>query len=188
MPAQWPAGSYFVLLDGAPQQIELPASGRNLVQYFQIGPAAGPYPDYSYRKLSAAFVGNGLRPNAPLHLAEKGTVWIWNFLGSGARVWMGHLGIWLRLRCQKHRSYTRRKFFRVPIFYAKNKSIKLNCVIAPRCRRSMVHMGRFSWKWRSSLKVSALACFENMVSRFSGLRRLRLSCRMFREGHGLRIG
>ena len=111
MPVQWPAGSYFVLLDGAPQQIELPASGRNLVQYFQIGPAAGPYPDYSYRKLSAAFVGNGLRPNAPLHLAEKGTVWIWNFLGSGARVWMGHFGIWLRLRCQKHRSYTRRNFF-----------------------------------------------------------------------------
>ena len=71
MPVQWPAGYYFVLLDGAPQQIELPASGRNLVQYFQIGPAAGPYPDYSYRKLSAAFVGNGLRPNAPVHLAEK---------------------------------------------------------------------------------------------------------------------
>ena len=71
MPAQWPAGSYFVLFDGAPQQIELPASGRNVVQYFQIGPAARPYSDYSYRKLSAAFAGNGLRPYAPVHLVEK---------------------------------------------------------------------------------------------------------------------
>jgi hypothetical protein len=41
----------------APQQIELAASGRNILQYFQIGPAARPYSDYSYRKLSAAFAG-----------------------------------------------------------------------------------------------------------------------------------
>ena len=71
MPAHWPAGSYFVLLDGAPQQIELAASGRGVVQYFQIGPAARPYSDYSYRKLSAAFAGNGLRPYAPVHLKRK---------------------------------------------------------------------------------------------------------------------
>ena len=71
MPAHWPAGSYFVLLDGAPQQIELAASGRNILQYFQIGPAARPYSDYSYRKLSAAFAGNGLRPYAPVHLDQK---------------------------------------------------------------------------------------------------------------------
>ena len=71
MPAFWPAGSYFVLLDGAPQQIELAASGRGVVQYFQIGPAARPYSDYSYRKLSAAFAGNGLRPYAPVHLTRK---------------------------------------------------------------------------------------------------------------------
>ena len=71
MPAQWPVGSYFVLLDGTPEQIELAASGRNTLQYFQIGPAARPYSDYSYRKLSAAFAGNGLRPYAPVHLAQK---------------------------------------------------------------------------------------------------------------------
>ena len=94
MPAHWPAGSYFVLLDGAPQQIELAASGRNILQYFQIGPAARPYSDYSYRKLSAAFAGNGLRPYAPVHLDQKwdGTdvefSWIrralgWGLLGFG---------------------------------------------------------------------------------------------------------
>ncbi|MDC1333824.1 hypothetical protein N8307_02665 [Planktomarina temperata] len=71
MPAQWPVGSYFVLLDGTPEQIELAASGRNTLQYFQIGPAVRPYSDYSYRKLSAAFAGNGLRPYAPVHLAQK---------------------------------------------------------------------------------------------------------------------
>jgi hypothetical protein len=71
MPAQWPVGSYFVLLDGTPEQIELAASGRNTLQYFQIGPVARPYSDYSYRKLSAAFAGNGLRPYAPVHLAQK---------------------------------------------------------------------------------------------------------------------
>jgi len=188
MPVQWPAGYYFVLLDGAPQQIELPASGRNVVQYFQIGPAARPYSDYSYRKLSAAFSGNGLRPYAPVHLAEKRDgadlefSWIRRARLDGASWDLAETPL------SETQELYQAKFFRVPIFYAKNKSIKLNGVIAPRCRRSMVHMGRFSWKWRSSLKVSALACFENMVSRFSGLRRLRLSCRMFREGHGLRIG
>ena len=30
-----------------------------------------PYSDYSYRKLSAAFAGNGLRPYAPVHLDQK---------------------------------------------------------------------------------------------------------------------
>ena len=67
-PDRW---SYFVLLDGTLEQIELAASGRNTLQYFQIGPAARPYSDYSYRKLSAAFAGNGLRPYAPVHLAQK---------------------------------------------------------------------------------------------------------------------
>ena len=41
------------------------------MQYFQIGPAARPYSDYSYRKLSAAFAGNGLRPYVPVHLDQK---------------------------------------------------------------------------------------------------------------------
>ena len=30
MPKVWPAGSYFVLLNGAPKQENIPASGRNL--------------------------------------------------------------------------------------------------------------------------------------------------------------
>ncbi len=68
MPAAWPAGSIFVLLDGVPEQIDLALSARGLSRHYRIGPAGRPYDDPSYRHLTESFRGNGLRPYAPVHL------------------------------------------------------------------------------------------------------------------------
>ncbi len=68
MPATWPVGSTFVLLDGAPRQIELALSSRGLSRHYRIGPAARPYDDPVYLHEQHAFDGIGLRPYAPVHL------------------------------------------------------------------------------------------------------------------------
>jgi hypothetical protein len=68
MPDVWPENSWFVLLNGLPQQIDLAANLRNVAQNFLIGPARRSYDDPSYLKLNHAFSGNGLRPYAPVHL------------------------------------------------------------------------------------------------------------------------
>ena len=65
MPPVWPAGSRVVLLDGRPQQIDLPVSARGLDR---VGPAALPYDAPAYEHQIAAFDGIGLRPYAPVHL------------------------------------------------------------------------------------------------------------------------
>ncbi len=64
----WPVGSWFVLLDGIPDQISLKSSLRDVMRHFRIGPAQRPLDDASYVEFSAAFKGNGLRPYAPAHL------------------------------------------------------------------------------------------------------------------------
>ncbi|MEL7097955.1 MAG: glycoside hydrolase/phage tail family protein [Pseudomonadota bacterium] len=68
MPDAWPVGSWFVLLDGVPGQIALPASLRRVAQNYRIGPAQRAFDDPSYTRIVAAFDGNGLRPYAPAHL------------------------------------------------------------------------------------------------------------------------
>ena len=69
MPAQWPAGSWFVLLDGAPEQIEMAANLRRISQTFRIGTARRPLDDTSYQQFEAAFDGIGLRSYSPCHLS-----------------------------------------------------------------------------------------------------------------------
>ncbi|MFQ6553315.1 glycoside hydrolase/phage tail family protein [Aestuariibius insulae] len=67
-PADWPPGSRFVLLDGAPRQLEMPASLRGVEQHFRYGPAQRPIDDPAYDYLVHSFQGNGLRPYRPGHL------------------------------------------------------------------------------------------------------------------------
>lgn len=67
-PDAWPVGSWFVLLDGTPSQIDLPASLRRVAQNYRVGPARRGYDDPSYLHQVHAFDGNGLRPYAPVHL------------------------------------------------------------------------------------------------------------------------
>jgi len=67
-PETWPEGSYFVLMDAAAQQIDLPLSARTLPRNYRIGPAARAYDDPSYTHIEAAFSGVGLKPLSPCHL------------------------------------------------------------------------------------------------------------------------
>lgn len=81
-PESWPAGSYFVLLDGRPEQVGLQASERGLERFYRVGPANRAYDDPSYTSVSGAFEGVGLRPLSPCHLrvvqdgAGYGASWI----------------------------------------------------------------------------------------------------------------
>jgi len=68
MPDTWPEGSYFVLLDGGPTQLELRRSTRNVAHHYRIGPSLRAYDDPSYRHEVLAFAGIGLKPYAPAHL------------------------------------------------------------------------------------------------------------------------
>ena len=67
-PVAWPAGSWFVLLDGTPEQIGLKSVQRRIARHYRIGPAQRGYDDPSYTHLVEAFDGNGLRPYSPAHL------------------------------------------------------------------------------------------------------------------------
>lgn len=71
MPSVWPAGSWFVLLDGIPQQIDLSRNLRGVKQYFRIGPGRRPVDDPSYVETEEVFQGNGLRPLSPVHLRDE---------------------------------------------------------------------------------------------------------------------
>ncbi|MCL3883720.1 glycoside hydrolase/phage tail family protein [Marivita sp. GX14005] len=72
-PERLEAGAYFVLLDGAPVQIDLPPARRLLGRHYRIGPASKPYGHASYTHVEAAFAGNGLRPLSPVHLRAQET-------------------------------------------------------------------------------------------------------------------
>jgi hypothetical protein len=73
-PDVWPAGSRFVLMDGAPVQVGLPVSARNLARHYRIGPAMRSYDDPAFVHRVEAFAGIGLRPYAPVHLRANQTV------------------------------------------------------------------------------------------------------------------
>ena len=64
----WPAGSYFVLLDGSVVQIALAEADRGLARHYRIGPATRALDDPSYGHQLVAFDGIGLRPLSPVHL------------------------------------------------------------------------------------------------------------------------
>jgi hypothetical protein len=73
IPAAWPAGSRFVVLNAALRQINLPAALRGIERHYRIGPAAIPFDDSSYVEEARAFAGVGLRPYAPVHLRAART-------------------------------------------------------------------------------------------------------------------
>ncbi len=68
VPDVWPAGSWVVLMNGAPEQTGLTRNLRRVSQTMRIGPARRPVSDPSYVEQTLAFDGNGLRPYAPVHL------------------------------------------------------------------------------------------------------------------------
>ena len=68
MPATWPIGSTFVLLNDAVQQINLPLSARGLPRFYRIGPADKGYDSSATVLVTESFDGTGLRPYAVSHL------------------------------------------------------------------------------------------------------------------------
>jgi len=73
MPAEWPSGSYIVMLDGIPEQIQLADAQRRRARHYRIGPTGRPVDDPSYQHAVVAFEGVGLRPFAPVHLKARDT-------------------------------------------------------------------------------------------------------------------
>ncbi|PTE23009.1 host specificity protein [Cereibacter changlensis JA139] len=71
MPENWPVGSLVVLLNGALQQVDLPASARGLARHYRIGGAGRSYDDPAMVHRVEAFEGIGLRPYAPVHLGAQ---------------------------------------------------------------------------------------------------------------------
>ena len=69
MPPEWPIGSTVVLLDQAPQQIDLAVASRGLARYYRIGPAGRGYEDPAVVVKVDAFDGIGLRPYPVAHLS-----------------------------------------------------------------------------------------------------------------------
>ncbi len=68
MPDNWPVGSLVVLLNGAPQQIDLAPNARGLARNYRIGASARGLDDPNVIHRVESFAGNGLRPYAPVHL------------------------------------------------------------------------------------------------------------------------
>jgi len=68
IPTVWPAGSWFVLMNGLPEQMDLARNLRRVSQSYRIGPARRSFADPSFVTRAEAFDGNGLKPYAPVHL------------------------------------------------------------------------------------------------------------------------
>lgn len=68
MPDEWVPGSWFVLLNGRPQQIDQASAHRRIARHYRIGPARRSYDDPSFLHRIEAFDGIGLRPYAPCRL------------------------------------------------------------------------------------------------------------------------
>ena len=68
MPDVWPAGSRVVLMNTVPQQVLIPTASRGSARHYRFGPAKQPITDPSFRYVSHAFAGNGLRPYPVVHL------------------------------------------------------------------------------------------------------------------------
>ena len=71
VPDAWPPGSFVVLMNGAPRQIQLSSSERDLARHYRIGPANRRYDDPSYVHRIEAFSGIGSRPYSPAHLTAR---------------------------------------------------------------------------------------------------------------------
>ena len=71
MPAAWPVGSIFVLMDAVPGQLALAPAARGTLRHYRYGPATRPMSDPSYQYRAESFRGNGLRPYPVAHLRAR---------------------------------------------------------------------------------------------------------------------
>lgn len=71
IPPVWPAGTDFVLIDGAVQQVEMSSAERGLDRHYRIGASHLPYDDPTYVHEVFAGQGVGLRPYTPVHFTAE---------------------------------------------------------------------------------------------------------------------
>ncbi len=74
MPATWPAGSQFVLLTAAVQQLTLPSSTRGVARHYRTGLASLGFADARVVHQELSFAGIGYRPYSVAHLAVAGAL------------------------------------------------------------------------------------------------------------------
>ena len=67
IPATWPAGTDFVLIDAAVAQLPVPLSGLGLERTYRAGPVEKAYTSSSYVEMMSTPAGVGLRPLSPVH-------------------------------------------------------------------------------------------------------------------------
>lgn len=67
IPDAWPVGSYFVLIDGALQQMDLPPETLGQPWFLRSGPVGRAYDDRSFETAELRFSGQGLAPYRPCH-------------------------------------------------------------------------------------------------------------------------
>ncbi len=68
MEAGWSAGATLVILDGAVQQVSVPAELRDVPRWYRVGPASKAVDHGSYVTFQHAATALGLRPYAPVRL------------------------------------------------------------------------------------------------------------------------
>ena len=69
MPAEWPVGSVFLMLDGTPEQIDFASAARGVSRHYRFGPGTRPITDASYQHREEVFTGIGLRPYRVAHMS-----------------------------------------------------------------------------------------------------------------------
>ena len=67
----WPAGTDFILLDNAVQQIDMPRSAVGLERHYRIGPARKSYDSKVFLQMRFTAEGVGWRPYRPVHLGAE---------------------------------------------------------------------------------------------------------------------
>ena len=105
MPKVWPVGSYFVLLNGNPEQIKLSPAVRDLSQHFRLGPAQRPWQTRLIFTLEKRFPVMGCGPTCPATCWRKSQSRECGSVGSDAVVLMQIVGSGPKCRWERSQSF-----------------------------------------------------------------------------------
>ena len=107
MPAHWPAGSHFFCLMAHRSRSNLPLRDAISCNISRSAQRRDPIPIIVIASSVQPSRATGCVPMRRCIWIKDGMVQMLNFLGSGARAWMGPLGIWLKFHCWKRLSAIR---------------------------------------------------------------------------------
>ncbi len=153
MPATWPPGSYFVLLDNAVSQIDLALSARGLERFYRIGLADRGYSDSNVVAQTIAFNGIGLRPYSVSHMTLTGS--------AGTDVYL----TWIRRTRIEGDSWVAAE---VPVG-EETESYRVRVLVGPVVLRE-IDIASASWTYSAAMQLadSAGTSFAIAVAQVSG--------------------